>query len=194
MPSNKLRTRDHGEEANDLSAAQRSRIRRLSKPRTAEQGEEVGELNIVPYLDIIMNIVVFVIATLSVSWLASIDLALAKPTKPSQGPSGSSSYLAVLITNDGIALKTAKGNIAADCRDNGLGISVPKTASGHDYAALRRCARRIKNSSASFGMNDQVTVTANPGQDLQTVVAVVDALRGDDQGPLFGDVLFGVVR
>ena len=46
-----------------LSAAQRSRIRRLSAPREAEPGDEAGELNVVPYLDIIMNILMFVLVT-----------------------------------------------------------------------------------------------------------------------------------
>ncbi len=179
----------------DLSAAQRSKIRRLSRPRTPEQGEEVGELNIVPYLDIIMNIVVFVIATLSVTWLTSIDLALAKP----QGPSlvakpNSNAYLAVLITNDGFALKTSKGNIAAGCEATGIGVAVPKRDGRYDFGALQRCARSIKNSSPSFGKSDQVTISANPGQDLQTVISAADALRRDSAGRLFSDVLFGVAR
>ena len=39
-----------------LSAAQRSKIRRLSQPREPQPGEEAGELNIIPYLDIIKSL------------------------------------------------------------------------------------------------------------------------------------------
>ena len=56
-----------------LSAAQRSKIRRLATPKDAEEGEEAGELNIVPFLDIIMNVLMFVLATISVTFTTLID-------------------------------------------------------------------------------------------------------------------------
>ena len=56
-----------------LSAAQRSRIRRLSQPKEPDAGEEAGELNVVPYLDIIMNVLMFVLASVSVTFVTSID-------------------------------------------------------------------------------------------------------------------------
>ena len=46
-----------------LSAAQRSKIRRLSQPKELAPDEEGGELNIVPFLDIITNVMMFVLAT-----------------------------------------------------------------------------------------------------------------------------------
>ena len=50
-------------EEEKLSAAQRSKIRRLSQPKELAVDEEGGELNIVPFLDIIMNVLMFVLAT-----------------------------------------------------------------------------------------------------------------------------------
>ena len=46
----------------ELSAAQRAKIRRLSQPRELSPDEEGGELNIVPFLDIVVNILIFVLA------------------------------------------------------------------------------------------------------------------------------------
>src|SRR5438093_12653983 len=96
-----------------LSAAQRSRIRRLSQPKEPEAGEEAGELNVVPYLDIITNIMMFVLASVSVSFIASIDT-----TPPSIGGKGTRQNieskalnLAALITNEGIALKASGASI-----------------------------------------------------------------------------------
>ena len=63
-----------------LSPGQRSKIRRLSTFKEPAAGEEMGELNIVPYLDIIMNIIVFVIASLVVVFTSTIDT-----TPPSAG-------------------------------------------------------------------------------------------------------------
>ena len=48
-----------------LSAAQRSRIRRISQPKEPAPGDEAGELNIIPYLDIITNVLVFVLASVT---------------------------------------------------------------------------------------------------------------------------------
>src|SRR5688572_30614960 len=95
-----------------LSAAQRSRIRRLSQPKDAEPGEEAGELNVVPYLDIIMNILIFVLASVSVTFIASIDT-----TPPAIGGgkirpdiSTKALNLTAVITGQGVSLKTSGGN------------------------------------------------------------------------------------
>ena len=66
-----------------LSAAQRSKIRRLSVAHEPEPGEEAGELNVVPYLDIITNIMMFVLASVSVSFIGSIDTS--PPASNGQG-------------------------------------------------------------------------------------------------------------
>ena len=97
-----------------LSPAQRSKIRRLSVPKEPQPGEEAGELNIIPYLDIIVNILVFVLVSVSVTFIASIDT-----TPPSIGGgkvradvSTKALNLSAWITTGGIALKTSSGNIA----------------------------------------------------------------------------------
>ena len=58
-----------------LSASQRSKIRKLSAPKELAPDEEAGELNIVPFLDIVMNVLMFVLATISVTFTATIDTA-----------------------------------------------------------------------------------------------------------------------
>ena len=56
-----------------LSTAQIGKIRRLSQPRELSPDEEGGELNIVPYLDIVVNILMFVLSTLAVTFTATIE-------------------------------------------------------------------------------------------------------------------------
>src|SRR5512132_3152448 len=109
-----------------LSAAQRSRIRRLSAPKDPEPGEEAGELNVVPYLDIITNVMMFVLASVSVSFVASIDT-----TPPSIGGgkvradvSSKALNLTAIVTTQGVSLKTSNGNIATGCNDVGSGVTV----------------------------------------------------------------------
>jgi biopolymer transport protein ExbD len=179
-----------------LSAAQRSRIRRLSAYKEPAAGEEMGELNIVPYLDIIMNIIVFVIASLVVLFVSTIDT-----TPPSAGGqrgtrmASKALNLTALVTSDGISLKTSTGNIATGCAQIGSGVTVPKRADGsHDYIELTRCARELKKQNERFAEETQVTITANPDVDYQIIVDTMDAFREDSEGTLFPDVHFGVAR
>jgi biopolymer transport protein TolR len=186
------------EQAEKLSAGQRSKVRRLSQPKEAEEGEEAGELNIVPFLDIIMNVLMFVLATVAVTFTATID-----STPPSLGGKGVRAQgeskalnLSLFIVDGGFSLKAAGGNIAPGCDAPGAGLAVPKVNNEYDYTTLTKCAQKLKDASPDFKDETQVTVTASPGIDYQTVIRAIDALRrapeaGED---LFPDVHFGVPR
>lgn len=179
-----------------LSAAQRSRIRRLSQPKEPDAGEEAGELNVVPYLDIITNILMFVLASISVTFVASIDT-----TPPSIGGGkvrtelqSRALNLSVFVTTQGVSLKTSGGNIATGCSDVGTGITVPKKGDDYDYPGITACAKRLKNARDEFKSETQVTITANPGVEYKVIIDVMDALRSDGQDELFPEVHFGVAR
>jgi len=179
-----------------LSPAQRSKIRRLSAWSPPAPGEEAGELNIVPYLDIVMNIIVFIIASLTVVFVSTIDT-----TPPSLGGGKTREQikskalnLTALITSEGISLKTSAGNIATGCGAIGSGVTVPKANNRHNFAELTHCVRELKRQNERFAEETQVTLTANPDIDYQVVINVIDALRKDNEGALFPDVHFGVAR
>src|ERR1700709_2865837 len=181
----------------ELTTAQRSKIRRLSQPKELAPDEEGGELNIVPFLDIIMNILIFVLATVAVTFTATIDT-----TPPASKGSGVRSEvpsealnLTVLIVNDGFSLKASGGNIAPGCQGPGPGIAIPMKNGKYDLDGLTICAARLKSSSPDFQEENQVYITANPGTDYQTIVDVIDSLRLTPQGEvLFDNVNFKVPR
>lgn len=183
-----------------LSASQRSRIRRLGAPKEPAPGDEAGELNIIPYLDIVMNIIVFVVSTLSVVFMSTIDTVA--PTMPEQGKGRSTQdmttkalNLTALITSEGVSLKTSDGNLATGCNSFGQGITVPKLDGKYDANELTRCASELKKKNERAATETQVTITANPDVDYQYVVDAMDALRQDKEGKsLFTDVAFGVAR
>ena len=120
-----------------LSPLQRSKIRRLSKYKEPEHGEAAGEIELVPYLDIIMNIVVFVITTLSVVFMSTIET-----TPPSTGRQGHASpedeVAETVCPGDWgrHSLKTSTGNIAPGCDRVGAGMTVPMAGSQHDFVEL----------------------------------------------------------
>jgi biopolymer transport protein ExbD len=184
------------QEEAQLSAAQRSRIRRLSQPKDAEPGEEAGELNVVPYLDIITNIMMFVLASVSVSFIGSIDTTppAIGGNKVRQDVASKALNLSAWITSQGVSLKTSTGNIATGCNDVGSGVTVPKINEEYDLKGLTACAKRLKNANTAFKDETQVTITANPGVEYKTVIDVMDALRADGGEELFPEVHFGVAR
>ena len=179
-----------------LSPAQRSKIRRLSQPKEPDAGEEAGELNVIPYLDIITNIMIFVLASVSVTFISSIDT-----TPPAIGGgkvrtemSSKALNLSAFITSQGISLKTSSGNISTGCQDVGSGVTVPKANEDYDFTSLTACAKRLKNARPEFKEETQVTITANPGVEYQTIISAMDALRRDGEEELFPEVHFGVAR
>jgi biopolymer transport protein TolR len=184
-----------------LSPAQRSKIRRLSIQVEPSPGEEAGELNIIPYLDIITNILVFVLASISVIFLSSIDTS--PPAigggKVKQQIDSKALNLTVLISNKGVTLKTSGGNIATGCNEPGPGVTVPISpdSSGKDsynWSAVTECARKLKSARPEFEDETQVTLTANPGSEFRLIIDAIDSLRNDAQGELFPDVHFGAAR
>jgi biopolymer transport protein ExbD len=180
-----------------LTAAQRGKIRRLSQPRELAPDEEGGELNVVPFLDIITNILIFVLATVAVTFTASIET-----TPPASKGSGvrqeipsEALNLTVLVVNDGFSLKASGGNIAPGCLGPGPGISIPLRGGKYDYDALTECAARLKGSNPEFQDENQAYITANPATEYQIIINVMDALRSTPQGDvLFDNVNFKVTR
>jgi biopolymer transport protein TolR len=180
-----------------LSASQRSRIRRLSQPKEHDPADGGGELNIVPFLDIVMNVLMFVLATLPAVFTVTIE-----SNPPSIG-SGSATRteqkaslnLTAVVTSEGVALKASGGGIAPGCDGPGGGITVPKKAGAYDWDSLKTCVKKLKDASADFKDESNVQIIAEPGIDYQTVIQTMDAVRQDPQGePLFPDVNFGVAK
>jgi biopolymer transport protein ExbD len=176
-----------------LSPAQRSKIRRLSAPAAPEAGEE-GEINVVPYLDIIMNVMMFVLASVTVTFTATIPTSAAQASTRPEPAAPHALALTALVTSQGVALKTAGGAIAPGCGGVGAGVTVPNAGGDYDLASLSACARRIKGSRPEYATETQVAVTASPDVPYASVVAVMDALRTDERGELFPEVRLGVVR
>ena len=179
-----------------LSAAQRGKIRRLSQPKEISPEDEGGELNIVPFLDIIMNVLMFVLATVAVTYTATLDTfppraggaGARPPTTPTLG-------LTVFISGDGFGLKAQGGNVAPGCSGTGPGLAVARKNGAYDYPTLTSCADKLKHASPDFAGETQVIITASPNVPYQVIISVMDALRTSEKGEeLFPDVNFGVAR
>lgn len=165
----------------------RSKIRRLTEARTLSQEEDAGELNVVPFLDVIINILIFVLATIAVTFTATIEIKT--PKASTLGGTGSGRELTVVVVNDGFALKAAGGNVATGCSSVGTGIAVPKRDGVYDFVTLGQCVAKLNEALPAAEDSTQIYVTANPGVDYKTIVGVIDAVK-----PVFPDVSLRVPR
>ena len=183
-----------------LSAAQRSKIRRLSMPRELAPDEEGGELNIVPFLDIITNVLMFVLATITVTFTTMIESQPPKaggssaraPTKPSLS-------LNIVVIDKGFIVSAFGQRIGEGCQGPGAGVAVGLKSSGgpqdYDYSSLTACAKRLKNQVPEAADETAATLTANKDVPYQVIIGTIDAIRRSDDGQeLFPDINFGVPK
>jgi biopolymer transport protein ExbD len=180
-----------------LSAAQRSRIRRLSMPKELAPDEEGGELNIIPFLDIITNVLMFVLATISVTFTTMIDSeppraggsSARAPTKPTLS-------LNIIVVDKGFIVSAFGQRIGEGCTGPGSGTAVGVVSGGtYDYAGLNACAKRLKNQVPEAADETAATLTANKDIPYQVIIGTIDAIRKADDGQeLFPDINFGVPK
>jgi biopolymer transport protein TolR len=181
--------------AEKLSAAQRSKIRRLSEPKELSPDEEGGELNIVPFLDIIMNVLMFVLATVSVTFTATIDTFPPRAGSGARAPTTPTLGLTILVVPDGFSVKAKGGNVAPGCQDTGPGLALARKGADYDYDGLKKCVARLKTASPDFKDESSVTISANPQIPYQVIISTMDAVRKDEAGEeLFPEVQFGLAR
>lgn len=177
-----------------LSASQLRKVRALSRPDEREPSEASGELNVVPLLDVVVNVSMFVLATLPALFGATITSTPAREGSRESDEAGL--QLKVLITSDGLSLKAAGGAVGPGCVP-GPGITLPRRGGDLDWTGLTECAAALKRASPRAAHESTVQLAAEPAIDFQTLVRAADALRqtpGPTPEPLFPDVTFVVPR
>src|ERR1700733_13423304 len=162
-----------------LSAAQRSRVRRLSMGRELAPDEDGGELNTVPFLDIIPNLLMFVPATISVTFTTPIDTQPPRSNGSNVRPPGKPTLsLNIIVIDKGVIVSAFGQRIGEGCQGPGSGVAVGmKSADGqtdYDYASLGACAKRLKNQVPEAADETNATITANSNIPYQTIISTCD--------------------
>lgn len=165
--------------------------RRKIKPK---EDEESGELNIIPYLDILMNLIIFML--LSMAGLATFGMINVNAPEYGGGGLGGDQEkppltLTVAIARSGFFIG-ATGGILPGVSESGAtpgqgAPAIPKKADGtYDYAALTAMMGEIKSK---FQDENKVVIAADADIDYETLVATMDATRETaDRKRLFPDV------
>jgi len=194
----------------------RTKLRKI-REHGEEMAEEGGELNLVPYLDIVTNVIMFMLATTTFA-AALGDVNVSSPTTsaaaavaPTDTTPKNDLNLTVSISEKGFTI-AASGAVlyqgfSFDSTGNltqpGTNLpTIPKKGSDFDYELLAKKMQEIKETPTAKG-ETKVIVNANPDIVYDVIVQVLDACRGktmpvpdpDHPGKMmegyerFGDVL-----
>lgn len=135
-----------------------------------------------------------VLYTLGKSGVGGFDLAVRNGDRttvnPLSLPSSASSpgvpvgglHLLVLLSNNGIVLKTLGGNVGPGCEGTLPGLALPLQGGAYDFAGLRACAQKLKRQTPEAAAERTVSIQPGLDIDFQTIVATMDALRNTDAG------------
>jgi biopolymer transport protein TolR len=168
----------------------RSQVRaatRRMRDHNEEIEEEAGELNLVPYMDIVTNIIIFLLASV-VNQVALGNINVSSPAISAGGGAAADTPPEKPPLNLTISVGASGFTVAAS---GGVLPIIPKAPNGqYDYAGLTKKLREIK-SNPDNADETKANFSADANIPYDVVVATLDAMRqGDDGKILFPDVNF----
>ncbi|HSM92691.1 MAG TPA: biopolymer transporter ExbD [Anaeromyxobacteraceae bacterium] len=141
--------------------------------------EHTGELNIVPYLDIVVNLVMFIL--LSMAGLISLGvLNVSAPKISGEGAGGAQAeekprlLLTVAVGKQGFYVAGAGGVLGSDSADTSRPPTIPLRDGRYDYAALTEQMKVIK---AQFPSETQIILSADADVTYEVLIQTMDACR-----------------
>jgi len=172
----------------------RTKLRKI-REQAEEMAEEGGEINLIPYLDIVTNVIMFLLATITFA-AALGDINVSSPTTAStaqlqnQPPPEPKNELnlTVSVSDKGFTVAAsgavlyqgqtieASGNISPAPAGATL-PTIPKKGAEFDYEGLAKLMAQIKATPTAKN-ETKVIVNANPDIVYDVVVQVLDACRG----------------
>lgn len=176
-----------------LTFRQRRLLRKVDHQlrASAEAGAESadGELNIVPFLDVVVNLIMFLLMTVTAT-LALAQVPSEVPETRGDGvvPRAPAPAVPPLVHlgQDGVHVFAHGRRLAAGCGAPGEGaVTVPRVGGQHDWLGLRSCATALQGTLAA---GRRVDLSATADMPYDDVIHAMDALRGPASAPLFPDV------
>lgn len=175
----------------EFTPTQRAYIRKHTKWEELDPSETAGELNIIPFLDIVVNLIMFLLATTAaILAISEIDAQLPTTNRAGKrgGDLGNALNLNITLTDTGVIVAGARGKLTPGCENTTSGrvVTVPKMGGQYDWSGLNECVARIKSE---FPDETQVIVQADPTIEYEYVVKAMDAVRFKGNQELFPDLL-----
>jgi biopolymer transport protein ExbD len=166
--------------------------------RRYREEDHTGELNIVPYLDVVVNLVVF--ALLSMTGLVTLGAlnVSASGTQAAARAESPKLLLTVAVGRDGFHVSGAGGVLGGEASPDGArGPTIPLRDGELDYAALSQEMRKVKDR---FPDETALILSAEAETPYDVLVRTMDACREvkvetggrSERRPLFFDVSLAV--
>ena len=184
-----------------LSAAQHATINRKAKPKEMDPTDEAGELNIIPFLDIITNILMFILATITTVFTATIAIPAPRSSSGPSAPADSDEInLTVKITHDGYIVGAPGGFLQPGCTTVGAAaITVPLQRGEYDGEGLTRCMESARNKPEwreQLATRHNIQVAVNGDVPYSVLVTTLDHLRESHPGArdMFTEPALGILQ
>jgi len=164
----------------------RAAMRRM-RDHHEELEEETGEINLVPYMDIVTNIIIFLLASV-VNQVALGNVNVSVPTLSSGAGAADEDKPEKPPLNLTVSVGATGFTVAAS---GGVLPVIPKLPSGqYDYASLTAKLQEIKGAPGNVD-ETKANFNADATIPYDIVVATLDAMRQNSDGKvLFPDVAF----
>jgi len=170
-----------------MNQRDKNRVRRGVQKRIAAQEEgATGELPIVPLLDVITNITLFLLATMTFV-LATSEVSARTPSTCTHCSSRTtpSLDLSILVTRHTVLVAGSGGVLAPGCeRMNSRDIPTI-TRDGQEWVQLTQCLVEVH---AAYPDESEIILSANANVPYEDIIAAMDAARANGDAPLFPEV------
>ena len=173
--------------------------------RRVHPHEKTGELNIVPYLDIVVNITMFMLLSMT----SVVQFGVLNVAAPNYGPAGSTAQqnepkkkdllLSVVISTKGFYIASANKVLDGQPADPKAPPPDPKNSpptiplkpdGRYDFTLL---TRKMVDVKTAFKDESKVILMADQSVPYEIVVQTMDAIREDGSHRLFYDVVLGAM-
>ncbi len=174
--------------------------------RRIREEEHTGELNIVPYLDVVVNLVMFMLLSMTgLITLGVLNVSAPKIGGETAGAGGQPEkpplLLTVAIGRQGFFVAGAGGVLGKDAEkpDASRPPTIPLRDGKYDYASLSEQMKKIKEQ---FPNETAVILSADPDVVYDVLIQTMDACREGsvkdadgkiERKPLFFDVSLSLV-
>lgn len=182
--------------------------------RRVHEEEELGELNVVPYLDIVTNLVMFMMLSMAgLITLGIVDVATPKIGSPADAQAAANDQpqqpqltLTVGISDKGFYLAGTGGVVGNDAGSPSGGLdasrppTLPRQGPEYDYSGLTRILSTVKDR---FPKESRVILVAEMDIPYDVIIRTMDASRelvgrqpnGDPQvKTLFPEVMLSMMQ
>jgi biopolymer transport protein ExbD len=156
---------------------------------------EIGELNLVPYMDIMVNLIMFMLVSMT-TFVEMKIINVSVPqiqdapsaNKPNENPNKQLAVILGIVDKKGFFI-TLDGTFLEGTPEGGVTVPV-KPDGTYDYDTLTQKMMIVKSKQPDL---TALTIIPDRTVDYNTLVKTMDAIRRDPQQKvLFPDVLLGV--